>query len=163
MPPRGSGGVVLRAPGYGGDVIRGVPSDWYCTCYSYPPRNRRPTHTHTTSCWSRPSSSLSSGCLCTASQGGDLRGSLVVTVNGGHPGLVHLVHGVRISREVGRVLGYALGRRLLDGVKALGCLPLNRESLPPKIASLQAQQPWRAHCLHGRPHQSCSLIPLSRG
>jgi hypothetical protein len=23
MPPRGSGGVVLRAPGYGGDVIGG--------------------------------------------------------------------------------------------------------------------------------------------
>ncbi len=39
----------------------------------------------------------------------DLRGSLVVTVNGGHPGLVHLVHGFCISREVGQVLGYAFG------------------------------------------------------
>jgi hypothetical protein len=47
MPPRGSGGVVLRAPGYGGMSLGGGASHWYRTRYSNPPRNRRSRHTHT--------------------------------------------------------------------------------------------------------------------
>ncbi len=43
----------------------------------------------------------------------DLRGSLVVTANGDHPGLVHAVYGVRVPHVARGVHSNALGGCLL--------------------------------------------------
>ena len=48
-PPGGPEGVVLRAPGYGRDVIRGGTSDWNRMLYSNPPVTGG-QNTHTVDC-----------------------------------------------------------------------------------------------------------------
>jgi hypothetical protein len=90
----------------------------------------------------------------------DLRGSPVVNVDGGHPGLVHLVHCIGLSREVGQVLGNALGHCLLGGVKALEHLPLNPESLSPKIKLHHRLGKLGGHTTFVENHINLALQPL---
>jgi hypothetical protein len=76
---------------------------------------------------------------------------------------VHLVHCVRISHEVGRVLGDALGRCLLDGVKALGRLPLDAESLPPEIELRHRLGGLGGHTAFAKNHAILLFDPFESG
>ncbi len=57
----------------------------------------------------------------------------MVTVDGGHPRLVHAVHGVCVPMVACRIHLNALAGCLFIRVKAFGHLPLNLKGLPPKI------------------------------
>ncbi len=93
----------------------------------------------------------------------DLRGSPVVLVDGGHPGLVHAVHGVCVP-HVGRgVHRDALGGCLFVWVKAFRCLPLDAKSLPPMIKQHHGSFKLRGHAAFVEHHVYHVLWPLWLG
>ena len=87
----------------------------------------------------------------------------MVTVDGGHPGLVHAVHGVRVPMVACGVHLNALAGCLFVRVKAFGRLPLNSKSLPPEIEQHHRFSGLKGHSAFVEPNVDHVLGPLGIG